>query len=119
MNPLPSVRDFERDKAFCADLLGLNVLEDHGDFVRFEDGFAIHEGAALSRAIYGTAGAEAPFGRRNLVLYFDDPDLDATFARLAGQVDLIHPIRREPWGQRVFRFHDPDGHIVELGEPQA
>ena len=24
---------------------------------------------------------------------------------------------RTPLGQRAFRVHDPDGHIVELGEP--
>lgn len=41
----------------------------------------------------------------------DEPDLCA--------VELIHPLRREPWGQRVFRFHDPDGHIVKISEPQA
>lgn len=33
-------------------------------------------------------------------------------------VELIHPIERQAWGQKVFRFYDPDGHIVEVGEPQ-
>ena len=41
------------------------------------------------------------------------------FARLAGLARIVHPIRTEPWGQRVFRLLDPDGHIVEVGEPQA
>ena len=35
------------------------------------------------------------------------------------RVDLIHPIVEQAWGQRVFRFHDPDGHAVEIGEPIA
>jgi hypothetical protein len=26
-------------------------------------------------------------------------------------------LREQPWGQRVFRVYDPDGHIVEIGEP--
>jgi uncharacterized glyoxalase superfamily protein PhnB len=52
------------------------------------------------------------------VLYFEDADLEAAFGRIAGAVELIHGIRREAWGQRVFRFFDPDGHIVEIGEPQ-
>jgi hypothetical protein len=30
---------------------------------------------------------------------------------------LLHPLREQPWGQRVFRCFDPDGHIVEVGEP--
>jgi hypothetical protein len=32
-------------------------------------------------------------------------------------VQFVHPLREHPWGQRVFRLYDPDGHIVELGEP--
>jgi hypothetical protein len=24
-----------------------------------------------------------------------------------------------PWGQRGFRIYDPDGHIVEFGEPMS
>jgi hypothetical protein len=29
---------------------------------------------------------------------------------------LIHGPREQPWGQRVVRLYDPDGHIVEVGE---
>ncbi|WP_424540407.1 hypothetical protein [Sinorhizobium medicae] len=28
------------------------------------------------------------------------------------------PIERQAWGQRVFRFYDPDEHAIEVGEPQ-
>ncbi|NLW46966.1 MAG: hypothetical protein GXY86_06485 [Firmicutes bacterium] len=29
---------------------------------------------------------------------------------------MILVFRRTPWGQRVFRFYDPDKYIVEIGE---
>jgi hypothetical protein len=29
----------------------------------------------------------------------------------------VHPVVEQPWGQRVFRVYDPDGHVVEIGEP--
>jgi hypothetical protein len=32
-------------------------------------------------------------------------------------VAVVHPLREQPWGQRVLRVYDPDGHIVEVGEP--
>jgi hypothetical protein len=32
-------------------------------------------------------------------------------------VEFVHPLREQPWGQRVVRVYDPDGHIVEVGEP--
>ena len=28
----------------------------------------------------------------------------------------IHPVREQPWRQKVVRFYDPDGHMVEVGE---
>ncbi len=118
INPLPFVADLDRARRFYRDVMGLRILEDEGGFIRFEGGFALHEGAGLHQMIFGQAPEPAPFGRANLVLYFEDPDLDAAFARIAPQVDLVHPILRQHWGQRVFRFHDPDRHIVEIGEPQ-
>lgn len=119
MNPLPFVKDIEISKKFYTGLLGMVILEDHGNFVMFESGFAIHDGASLFRTVFGIDDANDDcYGRGNLVLYFEDADLDKTHSRISGKIDLIHEIREEPWGQRVFRFLDPDRHIVELGEPQ-
>lgn len=44
--------------------------------------------------------------------------MDSAFESIAPHVELIHPVERQAWGQRVFRFYDPDGHAVEVGEPQ-
>jgi len=32
------------------------------------------------------------------------------------EVEFIHSIREEPWGQRIFRVFDCDGHILEFAE---
>jgi hypothetical protein len=57
-------------------------------------------------------------GRDNFELYFETGDLDTVLQRLMDVgVTLVHPLREQPWGQRVFRCFDPDGHIVEVGEP--
>lgn len=118
VNPLPFVSDIDRAKRFYADVLQLVILEDHGAFVRFDNGFALHDGQALHRTVFGEAPrGNDPYGRRNLVLYFEDEDIDALFRHIAHRVALIHGIERQSWGQRVFRFFDPDGHIVEIGEP--
>ena len=118
VNPLPFVKAIGRSKHFYSEVLGLRVLEDHGNFIRYEDGFALHDGLSLHRTIFGKEPeGRAPFGRRNCVLYFEAEDLDAAFARIKEQVDLIHAIETQSWGQRVFRFYDPDQHIIEVGEP--
>ena len=119
VNPIPFVRDIGRSTAFYRDVLGLSVVADHGTFVLFEGHFAIHDGAALIGTVWGAAEAvdDAAFGRRNLLLYFEDEDIEGCFARLKDRVRVIHPLQRQAWGQRVFRFYDPDGHAIEIGEP--
>lgn len=129
INPIPFVADIARAKAFYSDVLGLNILQDHGNFVQFDSGFALHEGKSLHHTVYGEdpetgdaqvgdAESAQSYGRGNLVLYFEDDELDATFDRIGDQLNMIHAIQQQEWGQRVFRFYDPDGHIVEIGEPQ-
>lgn len=119
INPIPFVRDIERSKDFYARLLGLKIREDFGSFVLFESGFAIHEGSALEETVWGKpSSSNEPYGRGNLLLYFEHEDVDAAFKRIGPHVELIHPVERQSWGQRVFRFYDPDRHAVEIGEPQ-
>lgn len=118
INPIPFVRDIDRSRAFYRDVMQLQIRADHGNFVLFEGGFAIHEGTSLTQTVWKENGTQpGAYGSRNLLLYFETDDLETAFARIAPQVDLIHPVETQDWGQRVFRFYDPDGHAVEVGAP--
>jgi catechol 2,3-dioxygenase-like lactoylglutathione lyase family enzyme len=120
VNPIPFVRDIEISKTFYCEILGLRIKQDLGNFVLFETGFAIHEATSLEATVWGKPSSiSAPYGRQNLLLYFEHADLYALFDKIAHRVNLIHPIEVQPWGQRVVRLYDPDGHAVEIGEPQA
>jgi predicted enzyme related to lactoylglutathione lyase len=120
INPLPFVADISRSKVFYQTLLQLEIIQDHETFVQFENGFAIHDGAALFQTVFGRSQkAAGPYGRNNLVLYFETEDIVSAFRRVEGNAELIHPIAQQSWGQRVFRLWDPDRHIVEIGEPHA
>lgn len=119
VNPLPFVRDMQIARDFYRDVVGLYVLQDSGDFVQFADGFALHEGRSLLMATLGhDVGSDHPFGRDNIVFYFETDDLEAAFGRISPFALILHGIVKQHWGQRVFRFRDPDGHLVEIGEPQ-
>lgn len=114
--PILFVRDLDASRRFYVDVMGLSVDWAEGNVVVFNEGLEIHEGTSLQKMAWGdTEGADQVYGRRNLMLYFEHEDIEAAFDAIAPHVRLIHPIRKQPWGQRVFRCCDPDGHAIEVG----
>jgi catechol 2,3-dioxygenase-like lactoylglutathione lyase family enzyme len=119
VNPVVFVKDVEISKRFFVEVIGLKIIEDHQVFILFENHFSIGQARHFATTVFGSDSEDSGQfqGRNNLLLYFETTDLEGVFAKLGAQVKLIHPIREQPWGQRVFRFYDPDNHINELGEP--
>ncbi|HEX7590801.1 MAG TPA: VOC family protein [Candidatus Limnocylindrales bacterium] len=114
------VSDIARSTAFYRDVLGQPIKHDYGQIVMFEHGFSIHDGPDLLEKTYKTPGAfpNGPQGKDNIDIYFETDDLEGALDEVVKSgAEVIHPIEVQPWGQRVFRFHDPDGHIVEIGDP--
>lgn len=113
------VKDIPAVRRFYEGLLGQNVVLDHGQNVVYTGGFAIWEAGHAELIIFGgAAGANVRTGCDNMELYFEAEDVDGAF-RLMQEAGarILHPVHEEPWGQRTFRCYDPDGHIVEVGEP--
>lgn len=114
--PLIVVNDMARSRRFYELLLGQKVKFDFGPNVPFE-GFSIH----LKSHFQSLLGDVAQFPVTQKAhwgeLYFETDELEPVFQRLdQADVEFIHPICEQPWGQRVTRFYDPDGHIIEIGE---
>lgn len=110
------VNDIARSRRFYEQLLGQKVKFDFGPNVSFE-GFSIH----LKSHFQSLLGDVAEFPVTQKAhwgeLYFETDELEPIFQRLnEADVEFIHPICEQPWGQRVTRFYDPDGHIIEIGE---
>jgi catechol 2,3-dioxygenase-like lactoylglutathione lyase family enzyme len=114
------VKDVGVSRRFYEGLLGQSVIEDFGECIGYAGGFSIIQRDAFCRVIFGRTFdfARLEEGGHRLELYFETEDAEGLYARLlqAG-VAAVHPIQEQPWGQRVFRVYDPDGHIVEFGEP--
>ena len=111
---LYAVRSIEAAKAFYQQVLGQNIVLDHGTNVTFEGGFALQEGFA---GLVGFPEDNVRWKPWNGELYFETEDLVADAARIRESgVELVHDVKEYPWGQRVFRFFDPDGNLIELGE---
>ena len=113
------VRDIQTSRHFYEDLLGQTVEMDFGPNVGYKGGFAIWQVDHAHQMIFERSpDATQGLGRDNFELYFETADLDAAWTRLSNQgIKVVHSVREQPWGQRVARVYDPDGHVVELGEP--
>jgi len=119
-NTIVFVKDIEVSKQFYTDVVGLDMLDDYGTIVFFEGRFVIHNAQSITHTIFkqDDPAAHEPQGRKNILIYLESDSLEETYEQIkdAG-ARIIHGIEKQAWGQRVCRFYDPDGHMVEIGEP--
>lgn len=112
--PLLVVSDMERSRFFYGNLLELEVKYDFGENVTFHGDFSIHLGSHFQKLI-GQRNIQN--GENNFELYFERDDLEPLVEKLKKhQIRFVHDIQEQPWHQKVVRFYDPDGHLVEIGE---
>ena len=116
--PLIVVEDITRSRHFYEQVLGQQVRFDFGENVAFKGDFAIHRQAHFQQLLGEPSRYSVVPRAHNGELYFESDEIEAILNRLKqNSVEFIHELREQPWGQRVMRFYDPDGHIVEIGEP--
>jgi catechol 2,3-dioxygenase-like lactoylglutathione lyase family enzyme len=111
-----AVSDMEKSKAFYKNVFGLNVELDFGANVMLTSGLALQTLSSWREWFIG--GREVMFRGLSGELAFETEDFDAFEDKLAG-LELIHPPMEQLWGQRVVRFYDPDGHMIEVGEAMS
>ncbi len=113
------VDNIEKSKKFYTEVLQQKIILDHGRNVIFENGFAIWEAIYAHNIIFSEKRDDKPLGRKNFEIYFEHDKIEEIFELIKkkNDIEFIHDIRTQPWGQKVFRFADPDGHIIEIGEP--
>ena len=114
MNPLLAVYDMERSVSFYKTVLGLDKIADFGANVTLTCGVALQTQETWAQFIETDA---LTWNGKVSELYFEEDDFDTFAERLRGQdIRYVHPVKEHAWGQRVVRFYDPDGHIIEVGE---
>jgi catechol 2,3-dioxygenase-like lactoylglutathione lyase family enzyme len=112
ISTLIAVSDMERSKQFYNEILGLSVVNDFGANAELSGGIALQRMDIWREFI---DNREVILKNNAGELYFETDDIDAFEQQLSG-VELVHPVTKHNWGQRVVRFYDPDGHIIEVGE---
>ncbi len=115
--PLIAVRNIPGSRKFYEELLGQVVKFDFGQNVTYEGDFAIHDAEHFAGLLGSAEGGAGAFPKQNFELYFELDDMETLQAKLEeNSVDFIHKLKAQPWQQRVMRFFDPDGYIIEVGE---
>lgn len=113
------VSDIDVSRRFYEQVLGQEVVADHGPHLVFKAGFFLWQADHAVSVIYGNNKATPErLAQDNFELYFESEDLDDAWDTMVrNAVSPVHETVVHPWGQRGFRVYDPDGYIVEVGEP--
>ncbi len=110
------VRDISRSRKLYEGLLGCVVAMDQGVYLAYTNGISLQEEKTWLSFIDRQAG-DITYGANDGELYFEEHEIESFFIRLrVFDVELIHDLHEHSWGQRVVRFYDLDGHVIEVGE---
>jgi len=104
-------------RKFYSETLEQKIKIDGEVYIVFEGEFSLFAKSAWFNALGSNERYPVHQRANNGELYFECEDIQTAQerVRLTG-VEFIHEIREQPWGQRVMRFYDPDGNVVEIGE---
>ncbi len=123
-NILIVVNDLERAKKFYRDLFGLEVVSDQEGNVILTEGLVLQDAQIWEKEI-----EKAAVPKHNACeLYFEDRDLDMLTEKLKAMdehlresggsgIQYLTPLKVLPWGQKIIRFYDPDGNLIEVRTP--
>ena len=115
-NYLIVVKDIERAKQFYHDLFGLEMLLDNGGNMILSDGLVLQEEKYWTEFL----GREIIPENNSCELYFEEADIEGFIKKLESaypEVRYVNRLMTHSWGQRVIRFYDPDGNLIEVGTP--
>lgn len=115
-NILIVVNDIERSRQFYKELFGLDCILDNDGNMILTEGLVLQDAAIWKTFI----GKEIVPESNSCELYFTEPDLEGFVEKLERyypQVQYVNRLMTHSWGQKVVRFYDPDGNLIEVGTP--
>lgn len=110
-----SVADINAARKFYDDLFGLEVFQDYGRNIAFACGLALQQDFDWLVHLPKESILKKS---NNVELCFEEQDFDSFLHKLKKypNIECLGEVIEHSWGQRVIRFYDLDGHIIEVGE---
>ncbi|MEY8391886.1 glyoxalase [Lachnospiraceae bacterium] len=113
-NVLIVTEDTERSKKFYKDLFGLEVISDKNGNIILTEGLVLQDKNIWESVV----GAEVVFQNNASELYFEERNIEEFVRKLdnyENPVVYVNKLTQHSWGQKVVRFYDPDGNLIEVG----
>ena len=115
-NVLIVVKDIEKSRKFYYDLFGLDkVLDNDGNMILTE-GLVLQDEKIWNSFLEKEIIPES----NSCELYFEESDIEAfveKLEKLYPDIKYVNKLMTHSWGQRVVRFYDLDGNLIEVGTP--
>ena len=117
-NILIGVNDIDPSRQFYHDLFGLELVLDNDGNMILTEGLVLQD-----RKLWkGFLGKEIVPESNSCELYFEERDIEAFVKKLEAYYPSVRYVNRlmtHSWGQKVVRFYDPDGNLIEVGTPMG
>ena len=117
-NVLIVVRDIERSRKYYHDLFGLEMVLDNGGNMILTEGLVLQDAKIWESFL----GKDIIPENNACELYFEEKDLEGFIKKLEElypDTVYVNRLMAHSWGQKVVRFYDPDGNLIEVGTPMG
>ena len=115
-NVLIVVKDIEKSRKFYHDLFDIDLVFDNDGNMILTEGLVLQDEkiwkSFLDRDIVPKSNS--------CELYFEEQDIESfveKLEKLYPNIEYVNRLMTHSWGQRVVRFYDFDGNLIEVGTP--
>ena len=115
-NVLIVTKDIEKSKKFYHDLFGLDMVLDNSGNMILTEGLVLQDEEIWKKFL----GRDITQKNNATELYFEEADVEGFVRKLEElypDTEYVNTLMTHSWGQKVVRFYDPDGNLIEVGTP--
>ncbi len=115
-NVLIVVKDIEKSRQFYNDLFGLDLVLDNDGNMILTEGLVLQDEKIWKELL----GKEILPESNSCELYFEEQNIEAfaeKLERIYPSIRYVNKLVVHSWGQKLVRFYDLDGNLIEVGTP--
>ena len=115
-NVLIVTKDIERSRKFYHNLFGLEMILDNDGNMILTEGLVLQDEKIWKNFL----GRDIIPENNSCELYFEESDIEGFVKKLESmypEIRYVNKLMTHSWGQKVIRFYDLDGNLIEVGTP--